>query len=177
MRRGEALGLKWADFTPHYKHATVKRALVQTDRSTYVSAPKGARGRKIDLLRTTAIALKEHRRRTRARRRRAGTGPVAGSDFVFARKNGKPLDPAHVSGRFRALVKAGRFPIIRLHDLRHTHASHLLQAGANLKAVQERLGHANPMFTIDTYIHLMPTIQAEAVKALTKFYGAASGRQ
>ena len=72
--------------------------------------------------------------------------------------------------RFVKLGKDADLARIRLHDLRHTHASHLLEAGGNYKAVQERLGHADPVFTIDTYVHLMPTIQAEGVKSLTKFY-------
>lgn len=171
MRRGEALGLRWSDLTPRYKHVTVKRALVQVNRSTYVSAPKGTQGRNIDLMAATAAALREHRRKIVRRRRRSGEEPLQPSDFVFTRPSGQPLDPSTTSQRFRRIVASGEFPRIRLHDLRHTHASHLLQAGANLKAVQERLGHANPMFTIDTYIHLMPTIQAEAIKSLDKFYG------
>lgn len=66
-------------------------------------------------------------------------------------------------------VKAG-LPRIRLHDLRHTHASHLLEAGGNLKAVQERLGHSDPAFTIRSYVHVAPTIQREAVKSLEALY-------
>lgn len=171
MRRGEALGLRWSDLAPRYTHVAIKRALVQVDRETYVSAPKGSQGRNVDVMRASVLALREHRRKTMRRRQRAGSKPLRGSDFIFTRKSGEPLSPTMISSQFRNLVKRGDFPKIRLHDLRHTHASHLLQAGGNIKAVQERLGHANPMFTIDTYIHLMPTIQAEAVKGLTKFYG------
>jgi integrase len=52
--------------------------------------------------------------------------------------------------------------VIRLHDLRHTHASHLLMAGINVKVVSERLGHASVSFTLDSYAHVMPGQQAEA---------------
>lgn len=168
MRRGEALGLRWSDLAPRYTHVAVKRALVQVDRKMYVSAPKGSQGRNVDVMRATAVALRNHRRKVM--RRRSGKAPLKPSDFVFTRRSGESLSPSMISRRFRELVRRGEFPRIRLHDLRHTHASHLLQAGGNIKAVQERLGHANPMFTIDTYIHLMPTIQAEAVKSLAKFY-------
>ena len=57
-------------------------------------------------------------------------------------------------------------PRIRFHDLRHTHASHLLAAGVNVKVVSDRLGHASVAFTLDTYAHVMPGQQAEAAAAV-----------
>jgi integrase len=54
---------------------------------------------------------------------------------------------------------------VRLHDLRHTHASDLLAAGVNVKVVSDRLGHASTTFTLDTYSHLMPGQQASAAAA------------
>lgn len=60
------------------------------------------------------------------------------------------------------LVARSPLPRIRLHDLRHTHASILLRAGVNVKVVSERLGHANPAFTITVYQHIIPGMQADA---------------
>jgi integrase len=54
--------------------------------------------------------------------------------------------------------------VIRLHDLRHTHASLLIAAGVPVKVVSERLGHASPTFTIETYQHVLPGMQADAAK-------------
>jgi integrase len=54
-------------------------------------------------------------------------------------------------------------PEIRLHDLRHSHATHLLAAGVHPKIAQERLGHASIAITMDTYSHAMPNMQADAV--------------
>jgi integrase len=62
-------------------------------------------------------------------------------------------------------VKAAGVPAIRLHDLRHTHASHFLMTGINVKVVSERLGHASVSFTVDTYAHVMRGQQAEAAAA------------
>ena len=53
---------------------------------------------------------------------------------------------------------------IRFHDLRHTHATLLLQAGVNPKVVSERLGHSSVAFTLDTYAHVMPGMQPEAAQ-------------
>jgi integrase len=53
-------------------------------------------------------------------------------------------------------------PAIRFHDLRHTHASLLIAAGVPIKVVSERLGHANPGFTMATYQHVLPGVGADA---------------
>jgi hypothetical protein len=55
---------------------------------------------------------------------------------------------------------------ITFHDLRHTHATILLSQKINPKIVQERLGHSSIILTLDTYSHLVPDIQKEAVNAL-----------
>ena len=62
-------------------------------------------------------------------------------------------------------MKETGLPRIRLHDLRHTHASHLLLAGVNVKVVSERLGHSSPAFTMTVYQHVLPGMQADAATA------------
>ncbi len=64
------------------------------------------------------------------------------------------------------LAKAKQSIAVRFHDLRHTHATQLLQAGVHPKVVQERLGHASIGITLDTYSHVMPGMQEEAAKKI-----------
>lgn len=170
MRRGEALGLQWGDFSIGLEFVAVRRAWCQNGSSAYMTIPKSASARRINLLPQTRTALRRHRRRQQRSKRSVGAKAVKPQDHVFTRSDGELLTPAWVTKRFQQLGKDAGLARIRLHDLRHTHASHLLEAGANYKAVQERLGHADPVFTIDTYVHLMPTIQAEGIKSLAKFY-------
>ena len=59
-------------------------------------------------------------------------------------------------------MKRPSCPKIRLHDLRHTHATLALQAGIHPKVVSERLGHATVSITLDTYSHAIPAMQEEA---------------
>jgi integrase len=68
----------------------------------------------------------------------------------------------------RARLKLGddALPDIRLHDLRHTHATILLRAGVPVKVISERLGHASPMITLTVYAHVMPAMQREAATKL-----------
>lgn len=81
---------------------------------------------------------------------------------MFCREDGSELDPDWVSKRFERLVVAGGVPPIRLHDLRHTHATLALQAGVHVKVVSERLGHATVGMTLDTYSHVIPAMQEDA---------------
>jgi integrase len=67
---------------------------------------------------------------------------------------------------FRPLLERAGLPRIRVHDLRHTFATLLLSKGTHPKIVQEMLGHANISMTLDTYSHVLPTMQDEAIAAL-----------
>ena len=79
-------------------------------------------------------------------------------------RNGFPVSPYFVESRWLDLLRKSGLPKIRLHDLRHTHASLLLKAGIHPKAVSERLGHSSIMITLDRYSHLFPTLQQEAAE-------------
>jgi integrase len=82
--------------------------------------------------------------------------------MVAARLEGAFVHPDLFSQMFDRLVVRAKLPRIRLHDLRHTHASLLLKAGVPVKVVSERLGHATPAFTMAVYQHVLPAMQAEA---------------
>ena len=108
--------------------------------------------------------LERHRSEQRELLLRLGvTSPVGAR--VFTNEIGDPIRPGSIGQAFGRLVASADVPRIRLHDLRHTHASHLLMAGVNVKVVSERLGHASVSFTLDTYGHVMPGQQAQAAAA------------
>jgi integrase len=81
------------------------------------------------------------------------------SDFVFIKPTGEPIDPNTVTHNFLKTVRKAGFSELRLHDLRHLHATLLLQADVNPKVVSERLGHANIGITLDIYSHVLPGMQ------------------
>jgi integrase len=91
---------------------------------------------------------------------------------VFARSDGSPTHPQVRSDAFKKLVARSELPRIRLHDLRHTHATLLLKAGVPIKVVSERLGHSTPGFTMATYQHVLPGMQAEAARAFAELLEA-----
>lgn len=99
---------------------------------------------------------------------RSGLPPYDDQDLVFAKPNGAPLHPDLVTQAFERRLARTDMPRIRLHDLRHTHATLMLQAGVPPKVVSERLGHATVASTMDVYAHVIPGMQAEAARAFAE---------
>jgi integrase len=89
---------------------------------------------------------------------------VESAGWVFTDDEGQPIRPHSFSQAFDRIVARADVPRVRLHDVRHTHGTLLITAGVPVKVVSERLGHANPAFTIDTYQHVLPGMQAEAAR-------------
>lgn len=87
----------------------------------------------------------------------------AESDLVFRHPDLRPFHPDTVSHAFSAVARKARIPGVRLHDLRHTHASLMLQEHVDPKTISARLGHSSVVITLDTYSHILPGMQEEAV--------------
>jgi integrase len=85
---------------------------------------------------------------------------------VFTMDDGRSLHPQSVCRAFDRAIGAAKLPRIRLHDLRHTHASLALAAGINPKVISERLGHATVSTSLDTYSHAIPALQEEAAERI-----------
>lgn len=78
---------------------------------------------------------------------------------MFTRPDGQPINPNYATTRFRKLVERTELPPVRLHDLRHGAASLAHQAGADLKTLQDLLGHSSIVITADTYTTVLPQVQ------------------
>jgi integrase len=161
MRRGEILGLRWHDIDFVEARLAVRRALVSVAYEITESTPKSHQARVIDLDRDTLTRLQAHRDEQEVEQGNWGAGYEV-SDLVFCRENGTPIHPDSFSQRFEFEVRRSGLPKIRLHDLRHSHATIALRAGVQIKVVSERLGHESPAFTLKQYTHVMPGMQAEA---------------
>ena len=143
MRRGEALGLHWRDVSLDHAWVSVHQALVLVGNEPALQETKTAKGRRsIALSPETVAALRAHRKRQLAEKMSLGPD-YAESDLVFRREDGTLVHPSTLSRRFGKLVRQTDLPEIRLHDLRHTFATAMLQAGVNVKVVSEMLGHAS----------------------------------
>ena len=85
---------------------------------------------------------------------------------VFPSADRGPLHPAVFKPLFSGLVRRAGLRRIRLHDLRQTHATDALRVGVHPKVVSERLGHSRVTITLDTYSHVLPSMQREAAEAV-----------
>lgn len=166
MRRGEILGLKWSDVDLETEALQVRRALSltrkdKTGRGLIFVPPKSAKGKRgIALTPFMVDILKKYQRI------RSGKGACE-DGLLFPNPQGEPLRPSTISQHFKRLAKrTGLPPTVRFHDLRHTCATLLLSKGIHPKIVQEILGHSTVSITLDTYSHVLPNMQKEAVRAM-----------
>lgn len=165
MRRGEALGLRWADCDFTAGRLSIKQTLLSLKGQILYGTPKTARGRRnVSLDANTVAVLKAHRKRVLEDRMLLGLGAPDAEALVFTAPDGAPVNPESFSDHFARLVKSAGLPVIRLHDLRHGHASLALAAGVHPKVVSERLGHSSVAFTLDVYSAVIPGLQEEAAE-------------
>ena len=180
MRPEEYLGLQWKALDLESGLATVQRTVIWRNKGGwYFSEPKTASSRRsIPLPPSIVSALRDHRRRQVEERLKMGPR-YKNHDMVFATSEGTPLMIQNLRTRhFKHILKqAGLDESIMLYDLRHTCATLLLVAGENPKVVSERLGHANVSITLDTYSHVLPSMQQAASEKLETMLFTKSGTQ
>jgi len=174
--RGELLALRWRDVDIEAGAATVRQSLEKTRRGLVFKAPKQERSRRTIILPALAIeALKTHKAAQAQEYVRLGLGKddrdLVLCDVTTTGDQGEragelvrvPVQPDQLSKAFHRL--AGRLGLrCRFHDLRHSHATHLLKGGVHPKVASERLGHASIAITLDTYSHVLPGLQEDAAR-------------
>ncbi|WP_068505890.1 tyrosine-type recombinase/integrase [Paenibacillus kribbensis] len=171
LRIGEALALKWDDIDLDKKTLVVNKTLVYPLNSTpYISTPKSkTSGRSIKLDGTTIKILKKHRLNQKEVILMYKNYKAASEDIIFHQHDGRWLRTNVVREYFKEVCKRASIPILSPHALRHTHAVHLLEAGANIKYVSERLGHKSVKITADTYLHVTEKIEDDALSLYEQY--------
>jgi len=162
MRIGEAFGLQWGDVDFNGRFLTVRRGV---SHGRVINSTKTNRTRRVDMslqLCDTLLKLKRQRAEETLKNGWRGVPP-----WVFCSETGGPLFDRNWRERvfFKMLAKAG-LRQIRVHDLRHTFATLLIEAGESLAYVRDQLGHTSIKTTVDIYGHLTPGGNREAVDRL-----------
>jgi integrase len=168
MRRGEVAGLRWSDIedTPEGTVARVTGTLQRIDGELRRVEPKTDRARRtVALPKSLCDELAAHRKEQMERRLAFGPG-WTDNDLVLERGDGVPYDPDTFTHLFGKLSTAAGQPGVRFHDLRHAYATALLRRGVHPKVVSEALGHSSTAFTMDTYSHVVPSMQRAAAEAI-----------
>jgi integrase len=181
LRRGELLGLRWSDVDLDAGIVRVARALERATlhdpadpnkKSTEIrfKEPKthGSR-RSIPLPGFAVERLRRHRREQKDRFDKLGLWRT--NDTLVFDRAGEPWCPNTFGLWFARLVKRFELPRVRLHDLRHSFASLMLERGVDLKTVSTALGHSTIRVTADTYAHISPAMLQSAVSRLDEAIG------
>jgi integrase len=160
MRRGEVLGLRWCDIDLEAGHISVRQSVVAVGREVQLSTPKTSRSRRVVAIdKRTCEVLADFRARSMH---------IGAKELIFGHCFRGAISPTAVTKRFRQLVETYGLPRIRLHDLRHTHATLALEAGVHPKIVSERLGHSTVSLTLDVYSHAVPHMQRDAADQIAQ---------
>lgn len=176
MRRGEILALRWSAVDLDEGLVRVVSTLQRHRHGTEFGEPKTQRSRRSIVLPAFAVEiLRRHRKAQAAQRLRTGEVWRDG-DFVVTNGLGGHMDPGEVTRRFKKLATEAGAPGVRFHDLRHAYATMLLASGVHPKIASEALGHSTVGITLDTYSHVLPTMQAEAAAAIQKALGGLGER-
>ncbi len=176
MRQGELLALRHRDFAED--RIIVRRALKRTvDGTSYIGPPKSASSYR-------TIPISDRNRRVINEwlaLQREELGAVARAEemerILFTTATGKIVNPRNLlRTHYRVLDRTGlgRIPF---HALRHTHATMLLKSGVHPKVVAERLGHSSIRVTLDTYSHVLPSLQWELVERLDEMIHPERGKR
>nr|WP_053348840.1 site-specific integrase [Peribacillus butanolivorans] len=165
MRQGEILGLRWKDINLEKGLLNIKQTLSH-DGKTFLSGAKTKSSLRTINLSLSSIKVLITRKLT-VSKEKLSLGPIYQDfDLVACTQHGTPLNPVNIRRTFKRMIKMADVPEIRFHDLRHTHATLLLSNGVHVKVISERLGHSNIKVTLDTYSHVLPSMQEEVARKL-----------
>jgi len=159
LRQGELIALQWGDIDWRGKFIEVRRSNYMGN----LTCPKSGKGRRVDMSDQLAAALTDHKRSVAAEAIKAGR---AFPEWVFPTIDGTALDAANVRRSLSLCLKKAGLRRIRFHDLRHSFASWLIGNGESLAYVRDQLGHHSVQITVDTYGHLIPGANRQAVNRL-----------
>ena len=160
MRRGEIAALRWDAVKWDQQKIEITAAIEQTKAGCREKETKGSKCRSVAMPATLIEELKIWKVRQAQEFLRLGIRPN-GSTRVVTQADGSEYQPRSLTHAISTFLK-GRGSAVRLHGLRHSHASHLLAENIHPKIVQERLGHSSIAISMDIYSHLMPNMQADA---------------
>ncbi len=169
MRQSELLAVRWKDVDLFGAEVSVSRAMHRMNTGEFIFRGTKTSSSKRSLALSPIVCgiLRQHVNSEMELCGRLGE-PFTNDRLVFCRGNGTPLKPSTVRQSWRRLTRRLGIENINFHALRHTHATLLLQEGVSPKVIQERLGHASITTTLNTYAHVTPGMQRQAVEAFDR---------
>jgi integrase len=171
MRRGEIAALRWKSMDLEAGQLSVVASIEQTRAGCREKDVKSGRGRAVALPSLVVEELRRHRI-AQAQAMLAIGVRLTPEHHVVMQADGLPLQPNSITQAVSKFMKR-RGSKVRLHGLRHSHATHMLASGIHPKIASERLGHSKIGITLDLYSHVLPGMQEEAVAKVDTLISAA----
>lgn len=170
LRRGEVLALKWehVDFEKGIVH--IRENKVITENGALTKAPKSAAGIRDITVGKSVLAELKHAHAQYNRRKLAMGEKFKNSGHVFSQEDGGEYRPESLTRMWRRFLEKNELKSIRFHDLRHSCATAMLEAGIDPKTVQTRLGHADISMTMNIYAHCTPNMDRNAAQKLDDLF-------
>lgn len=170
IRLGEALALTWGDISEN--KLNINKTISYDNNNNYgITSPKTESSiREIKLDPITLNLLKRLRinKNECILRYKTFEAPKV-KDIIFSSDNGNYMRHSVVREFFYKACAGSEVPVLSPHALRHSHAVHLLEAGANIKYVSSRLGHSSIKMTGDIYLHITEKIEDDALDLYEKY--------
>ena len=160
MRQGEILGLRWKDIDYKRKVITINQTLTYYGKQIKNGAKTKSGVRSISMPNQLIMILKEQQAKYEKFKLKCKAF-VDMDVVIFNQLNGKTVFPSNLTKAYQRDVRASGLPHIPFHSLRHCHATMLIEKNVNVKLISERLGHSKIGITLDTYSHVIPSMQQE----------------
>ena len=176
-RRGEVCGLRWSDIDRAAGTVSIQRSVATVAGGVVIKDTRTHAARRIAIDSETLAALARQRVRMEERARMCRLAFNEDGYACTSEGDGsRPLHPDTITGGFRRLCDKVGLKGVRLHDLRHLHATQLLAAGVPVRTVSGRLGHANAATTLNVYAHFLEASDREVVDVIAELLESPSQR-
>ncbi|WFU28343.1 tyrosine-type recombinase/integrase [Bradyrhizobium sp. CB1717] len=176
MRRGEIAALRWKSIDLSAGQLAVVESAEQLNSTVRLKPPKSGRARTVALSASLVEELRAYRATQAQDLLKLGVR-LSDEHFVCAHADGTMMQPTFITHEWVRLIKDAGLPVYRFHDLRHAHATHLLQSGVHPKIASERLGHSKVSITLDLYSHVLPGMQEDAAARVDAALQAARAKK
>ncbi len=166
LRRGELLALRWSDVDFDNNILKVRSNMVNGEKGCVIKAPKSEAGIRDIHLGSDVMEVLKKAKAEYIQKVFTSHGYFQNLNLVIHQDDGSPIKPDSMTRKWTRFLEAHNLPRIRLHDLRHSNATALIQAGVNPRVVQQRLGHSDVNITLNTYTHVLPEMDIDAAEKL-----------
>lgn len=169
MRKGEAFGLTWRDLDFKANTIRINKAVTRGKEGLYLGPPKNGLPRTIKMDEATMQLLQAWKKELSKTLLKKGINFNQTKQFIFPNALNTFTDPNKSYNWLKHILDKYELPQITTHGLRHTHCSLLFEAGANVKDVQDRLGHRDIKITLDIYTHVTQKNKTETIDKFSNY--------